>query len=142
LSALPYAAGLIALWGWGHVSDKVGRRAPFVAGGFLLAGISLYYAAYVPDNMTSVYLISIGMAGITSSMTGSHSILQSIVPTKSVGAATGMMNGVSNALAALVPVLIGYIIGVTGSYVGGLMFLVGCALFGSLCMMILAMKKY
>jgi len=68
--------------------------------------------------------------------------LQRIVPGKAIGAGSGMMNGLANGGSAFAPVLIGYFIAMTGSYIGGLMFLVGLGVLGFLCMSVLSMQKY
>ena len=53
-----------------------------------------------------------------------------------------MMNGLANGSSAFAPALIGYFIAITGSYIGGLMFLVGLGALGFLCMFILSLQKY
>jgi len=142
LSALPYVLSLITMWGCGQWADKIGRRAPFAAVGFFVAAAAIYGGAYVPDNMTSAILLSIGVSGIAVTLSGSHSILQSIVPATSVGTATGVFNGIANGISAFSPVAIGYIIGATGSFVGGLLFLVTLAFIGAMAMLVLAVQKY
>lgn len=63
LSSLPYVISLITLWCFSHIADKIGRRAQFVAVGFLVSAICIYSGAYVRDNMTSAILLSIGIGG-------------------------------------------------------------------------------
>jgi hypothetical protein len=38
--------------------------------------------------------------------------------------------------------MIGFFIGITGSYIGGLMFLVGLGVLGAACMAVLSAQKY
>ena len=142
LSSLPYLLSIFSLWGCGTIADKIGRRAPFMTIGFLVTAISVYCGAYVSNNMTSAILLSIGVAGVAISLSGAHSILQSIVPRDSVGTATGVMNGIANGVSALSPLLMGYLISVTGSYNGGLMFLVGAAVVGCISMLGLSIQKF
>lgn len=142
LSSLPYVFSLITLWGCGTIADKIGRRAPFMAVGFLVTAISIYSGVYVSNNMTSAILLSVGVAGVAISLSGAHSILQSIVPGDSVGTATGVLNGISNGVSALSPLLIGYIISLTGNYNGGLMLLAAAAVVGCICMIGLSIQKY
>ena len=59
-----------------------------------------------------------------------------------IGAGAGMMNGVSNGGSAFSPVLMGFFISISGSYVGGLMFLVCLAVFAACCAAVLAYQKY
>jgi cyanate permease len=69
-------------------------------------------------------------------------MVQRIVPGKAIGAGAGMMNGVANGGSAFSPVLMGFFISISGSYVGGLMFLVGLGLFAACCTTILSYQKY
>jgi sugar phosphate permease len=142
LSSLPYFLGTISILYFGHVSDKLGRRAPFVAVSHVLAAAGIYFGAHAADNMTAALLISFGIASIAIALPSSWSLLQKIVPGKAIGAGAGMMNGISNGGSAFAPVLIGYFISLTGSYVGGLMFLVGLGVLGCVCMTILSLQKY
>jgi len=141
-SAMPYVVGIICLWVFGHMSDKIGRRAPFVAIAHMLAAVGIYIGANVTDNVTAAVLISLGLGAIAIGLPATYSLVQSLVPGKAVGAAAGTMNGLSNIFSAFSPVIIGYFIAMSGSYMGGLMFLVGMALFGCVCMSILTLQKY
>lgn len=63
-----------------------------------------------------------------------------LFPAKGISTAAGVMNGVGNGFSALAPLAIGFLISVTGSYVGGLLYLVGCACVGGVAMLILTIK--
>lgn len=141
-SSLPYILGAVSILFFGHLADKLGRRAPFVAVAHLGSALGIYFGAMAPDNMTAALMISAGIASIAIGLPSSWAILQRIVPGKAVGAGAGMMNGVANGGSAFSPVLIGFFIAWTGSYVGGLMFLVGLAVVGCLCMTVLTLQKY
>lgn len=141
-SSLPYVLGVISVMFFGYLSDKIGRRAPFNALSMLGAAFGIYFGAHAPDNTMAAILISIGIGSVGIGLPAAWALVQQIVPSKAVGAGAGMMNGISNGGSAFAPVLIGFFISVTGSYVGGLMFLVGLGLLGALCMTILALQKY
>jgi len=53
-----------------------------------------------------------------------------------------VMNGIANGAAALAPLIIGFLISTTGSYIGGLMYLVFLGVVGCLGMLILVIQKY
>ncbi|HEY3426203.1 MAG TPA: MFS transporter [Negativicutes bacterium] len=142
LSALPYILGGISVLLVGHLSDRLGRRAPFLTLAQFGSALFIYLGATASDNMTSAILMSLGIAFVGAGLPVSWTLLQRIVPAKAVGAGAGMMNGVSNGGSAFSPVLIGFFIALTGSYVGGLMFLVGVGILGGLCMMVLTFQKY
>lgn len=141
-SSLPYILGTVSILVFGHLADKLNRRALFIAVGHLGAALGLYFGTTVADNTLSAVLISFGIASVALALPSSWAILQRIVPGKAVGAGAGMMNGLSNGGSAFAPVLIGFFISLTGNYVGGLMFMVGIAVLGCLCMTVLAWQKY
>jgi sugar phosphate permease len=141
-SSLPYFLGVLSVIFFGWLSDKVGRRAPFSSLALLGAAAGIYFGAYAPDNTTAAILISFGIASIGIGLPSSWALLQQIVPGKAVGAGAGMMNGISNGGSAFSPVLIGFFISVTGSYIGGLMFLVALGILGAACMLVLSLQRY
>ncbi len=142
LASLPYFLGTVSILFFGHISDKIGRRAPFVAVAHLFSAAGIYFGAHAANNVMAAILISFGIASIAIGLPSSWSILQKIVPGKAIGAGAGMMNGLANGGSAFSPILIGYFIAMTGGYVGGLMFLVGLGGLGVVCMTILSLQKY
>jgi len=142
-SSLPYMLGILSVLASGYISDKMGRRAPICIISMLGAAAGLYSGANAPDNNTAAILISLGIASIGFGIAPAWAMIQQIVPGKAIGAGAGMMNGVANGGSAFSPVLIGFFIGLSGgSYMGGLMFLVGLALFAASCAAVLAYQKY
>lgn len=141
-SSLPYILGMVCVLASGYISDKIGRRAPLGVISMLGAAAGIYFGAYAPDNTTAAILISLGIASIGLGIAPAWALVQEIVPGKAIGAGAGMMNGVSNGGSAFAPVIIGFFISVSGSYVGGLMFLVGLGLFAACCAAILSYQKY
>jgi sugar phosphate permease len=141
-ASLPYILGIASVLASGYISDKMGRRAPLCIVSMLGAAAGIYFGAYAPDNTTAAILISFGIASIGLGIAPAWAMVQQIVPGKAIGAGAGMMNGVSNGGSAFSPFLMGFFISISGSYVGGLMFLVGLALFAACCASVLAYQKY
>ena len=141
-SALPYVLGGISVLVFGHLSDKLGRQAPFLMVSQFGTALFIYLGAVATDNFVSAILISLGIASVACGLPAAWSLLQKIIPADSVGTGAGVMNGVSNGCSAFSPVLIGFFISITGSYMGGLMFLVGVGILGGICMLVLTLKKY
>ena len=142
LSSLPYFLAAITVVVSGYLSDKVGRRGPFIAIALICSSAGIYFGAYAPDNMTAAIYISLGIASLAMGTACGWSLLQQLVPSRAVGAGAGVMNGVGSILSALAPVLIGVCINISGSYVGGLMFLVGIGIIGAIASLILTIQKY
>ena len=141
-SSLPYILGIASVLASGYISDKMGRRAPVCIVSMLGASAGIYFGAYAPDNTTAAILLSMGIASIGFGIAPAWAMVQQIVPGKAIGAGSGMMNGVSNGGSAFSPVLMGFFISMSGSYVGGLMFLVGLGMLAACCAAILTYQKY
>jgi len=141
-ATFPYILGAIVIILSGIASDKVGRRDPFPVAAMIISSSCLYGGAYASSNTMAAFLISIGIASICLATPAIWTIVQQIVPTKSIGAGSGLMNGLANGGSALAPVLMGYFISMSGSYVSGLLFLVGLAVLGGVSMLILALQRY
>jgi len=142
LSSLPYLLGTISVLLVGIISDRYVKRASFSAVGLAGSALFIYLGATVQDNMTSAYLIAVSVFFLGINIPMSWSILQAVVPGKQIGTAAGLQNGTSQFIAGLGPAIIGYLIGATGGYLGGLMYLVVWGAVGATCAGILVLKKY
>ena len=141
-STLPYVLGTVVLIFSGWLSDKVGRRAPFPLIGMLGVSICIYTAAYAESNIVAAILLSVAIGFVAFASSAIWTLLQQVVPGKAIGSGAGLMNGVANGGSALAPILIGYFISIAGSYVGGLLLLVGLAVVAAICAGILTLQKY
>ena len=65
------------------------------------------------------------------------SIMQSLLPAHLVATGSGIVSGVGNLLSAISPFIMGWLIQVSGSYVGGLLFLVAIAVLGAISSVLL-----
>ncbi len=140
LASLPYVLCFFINIFAGHATDKAGRRAPFTMVGLLGASVCIYLGAHAESNMAAALLISAGIGSLAISTPAGWALLQQIVPAKAVGAGAGMMNGIANGISGLAPVLIGFLISTTGSYVSGLLYLVGWGLVSAVACFILMLK--
>lgn len=141
LASLPFVVKILVTIYIGHASDKTGRRAPFMAIAGIGTAIFISLAAYIPSNIASVFMISAGVGFISLGTPPFWALVQRMLPANTIGAGVGMANGISLAVAAASPIAIGVLIGLTGSYVGGLMYLVGFAAVSGVMGMILTFKK-
>jgi sugar phosphate permease len=140
-SSLPYFMGVVGILAWGVLSDKTGRSAPWAMIGHTIFGVGLFFGAFAKDPYTCIWLISIGLLGNGGALVVQWTILQRLVPARVVATGGGFMNMCSNLVASLAPIIMGALIASTGSYVGGLMYLVGLAVIGFTAASILTLQK-
>lgn len=142
LSALPFIMAVVVKVIAGHATDRLGHPARFMAVGLLGSAILIYLGAYAESNVASAVLISCGVGTLAMATPCSWSLLQQLVPGKAIGTGSGIMSGVSNGISAASPVMVGFMIHLTGSYIGGLLYMVGWGVFGAAMSLVLVIKKY
>jgi sugar phosphate permease len=141
LSSLPFilAVGTKIMSGW--LADKLKRRSLILIAEMVGTGVGVFFAAQVADNNVSAAFMILGVGAVGLGGPASWTVLQGIIPNKGVSSASGLMNGISNGGAAMAPVAMGALIAVTGSYAGGLYYMVGCSTVGGIMALILYTKK-
>jgi sugar phosphate permease len=142
LSSLPFIFAVLGKAAAGWLSDRVGRYAPFCLGAALIAALCIYFGAIVHNNVVAALLLSLGMGAEGSGIPPAWTLLQGLVPSKTVSVAAGSMNGIASAVAAASPLMIGFLIGHTGTYASGLFFMVGAAVVAAALMLTLVIQKY
>jgi len=134
------AAALIATSG--VLSDKWGRGAFLLIIGFAGAATGIFLSAQTPNNLLAAWAITFGVALTGFCMGGHWALLPRIVSKDAMSSGSGIMNGVATVIAAFIPTIVGFFIRFTGSFNGGLMTLVGTALLGLVCGVILMVRKF
>lgn len=142
LSSLPFILAVLCKAGAGWLSDRVGRYAPFCFGSMLISAACTYFGAIVHSNIASALLLAVGMGALAAGTPPAFTLLQGLVPVRTVSVAAGSMNGIASAVSAASPLLIGFLISVTGSYAGGLFFMVGSSLLAAAVISVLVIQKY
>lgn len=134
-ASLPYFLGAAAALLAGHFSDKINRRAPFAALSICGAALGILGSILSPDNVLAAVSIAGGITALGSGLPVIWAMLQQMVPAPIAGAGAGLMNGLTNVGAAVAPLVVGYLIGVSGSFAAGLLYLVGLGLLGFICLL-------
>ncbi|MCJ2049375.1 MFS transporter [Methylobacterium sp. J-070] len=135
LSAIPFAAAMVAMQFLTRLSDRTRDRRTFSAGPIMICGAFLVLAglSYATNTLTT-NMILLTLAG--SMLYGSQPVLWSIpgdiVPRHLAGAVTGVMNAVGVLGAFAGPFLVGYVRTMTSSFSMGLSVLGGCLLLAGL----------
>ncbi len=115
-ASLPYLGSFAGLAVGSYLSDRTGRRATVTAAFLLLAAVSILAVTQTQGKMGAVVVL--GMVFFFLSVMGPNvfTMLQGTCRSRLTCAATGLVNGVSNGVGALGPILFGGIVSATGSY--------------------------
>jgi len=132
-ASLPYLLGAATVLIFGVVADRFVRKAVFPTIALAGAAASILAGALVQDNLGSALLITLALGFLGIGFSSYWTILQGSVSRSRVGAAAGVLNGVSQFGSAFVPTIVGALIGTAGAYAVGLVFLVGMGALGAIC---------
>ncbi len=142
LAALPFLVGTVGIVLTGFLADKSKRSAPLICIGLAGTGLFLLFGAIVHSPYLSVFMICLAMFFKGLAQPLAWSIVQAIAPAKMVGQATGLQNGSAMVIGAISPVIIGFLISITGTYTAGLMYLVGFLAVGTGATYVLVRRGY
>jgi ACS family D-galactonate transporter-like MFS transporter len=137
-AVMPFIAAAIGVIAGGIVSDKLltttgsanlARKLPIIAG--LLLASCIIAANYVDSDNAVIAILSVAFFG--QGMVGlGWTLISDIAPKKLMGLTGGLFNFASNLAGIVTPLVIGFIVQETGSFVDALLFVGGIALVGAL----------
>jgi ACS family D-galactonate transporter-like MFS transporter len=137
-AVMPFIAAAVGVLAGGAVSDKlltvtgsanIARKLPIIGGLLLASGIVA--ANYVDSDAEVIAVLSIAFFG--QGMVGlGWTLISDIAPKKLMGLTGGLFNFASNLAGIVTPLVIGFIISATGSFVDALLFVGGVAMIGAL----------
>ncbi len=135
---MPFIAASIGVMFGGLFSDwllrrgksaNVARKLPIIAG--LLLASTIILANYVESNVAVIAILSVaffaqGMAAL------GWTLVSDIAPEGLLGVTGGIFNFAANLAGIVTPLVVGFIVAATGSFVGALVFIGIVALIGAL----------
>ncbi|RDK00355.1 MFS transporter [Paraburkholderia lacunae] len=135
---MPFIAASIGVMFGGIFSDwllrrgkspNVARKLPIIAG--LLLASTIILANYVESNVAVIAILSVaffaqGMAAL------GWTLVSDIAPDGLLGVTGGIFNFAANLAGIVTPLVVGFIVAATGSFVGALVFIGAVALIGAL----------
>jgi MFS transporter, ACS family, D-galactonate transporter len=135
---MPFIAASIGVMFGGIFSDwllrrgksaNVARKLPIIAG--LLLASTIILANYVESNVVVIVILSVaffaqGMAAL------GWTLVSDIAPEGLLGVTGGIFNFAANLAGIITPLVVGFIVAATGSFVGALVFIGAVALIGAL----------
>jgi ACS family D-galactonate transporter-like MFS transporter len=134
---LPYIAASVGVLLGGYLSDgllrrtgsaNVARKLPIVAG--LLLASTIIAANYVEDDFVVIAIMSVAFFGQGMVNLG-WTLISDVAPRQLIGLTGGVFNLCANLAGIITPIVIGVIVGQTGSFYGALAFVGALALIGA-----------
>jgi ACS family D-galactonate transporter-like MFS transporter len=135
---MPFIAASVGLIAGGWLSDRIiartgnasmGRKLPILTG--LVLAATIVSANYVASNTVVIFIMSIAFFG--QGMVGlGWTLLTDVAPKRHLGLSGGIFNLVANLAGIITPIVIGIIVGATGSFFGALFYVGAVAAIGAL----------
>ncbi len=126
----PYLCGFVAMYAVGRSSDQSGERRYHTVAGMLTGALGLAGSVYMADISVafSVVFYTITVMGIYGAFGPFWSIPGSFLTNTAAAGAIAMINSIGNLGGFVGPYAMGFIHDATGSFTGGVLFLVACML--------------
>lgn len=138
-AVVPYIAASVGVLAGGQVSDRLlersgsanaGRKLPLIAG--LLLASTIVSANYVDSNVMVIAVMSVAFFGQGMCNLG-WTLITDVAPRQLIGLTGGIFNLCANLAGIATPMVIGFVVGATGSFFGGLAYIAVVALLGVVC---------
>ncbi|MFJ5670913.1 MFS transporter [Bacillus safensis] len=138
LASLPLLSAMVVEIGAGWLSDRVyskgllsltATRKLFLIIGLLMASC-IGFAAFADSAVVAVVLLCIAKSGTTVAASQVWALPGDVAPKNMTSVVAGMQNTVSNMGGVVGPIVTGFIVGATGSFVPALLFSAGLIVLG------------
>ncbi len=136
-ASLPYIAASIGVLAGGAISDglirrtgsaTLGRKLPVVTG--LLLTSTMVAANYVESNTAVIAIMSVAFFGQGMVNLG-WTLIADVAPKSMLGLTGGVFNFCTNLAGIITPLVIGFVLGATGSFYGALAYIGALGLIGA-----------
>jgi MFS family permease len=143
LTFVIYGFAVLTILVIGKVSDRVFRRAPFAGLGWALAAVFLMAAAFAPSAAWSVVLMICALCAQQIGISCAEMLMHSVVGTAQMGSSQGVRAFVTQMVGAFSPVMIGYLLALTGgSFIVPFAALAVAVIVSASCMIALTSEGY
>ncbi len=139
MTALPFIGASAGVLLGGLISDiilkktgsaNLARKLPIVSG--LLLASTIIAANYVPADNNALVILVMSIAFFGQGMTNlGWTVVSDVAPKKLIGLTAGIFNFSANLAGIVTPMVIGITFGITGSFVGPLIYIAVVALLGA-----------
>jgi ACS family D-galactonate transporter-like MFS transporter len=136
-ASLPYIAASVGVLVGGALSDglirrtgspTLGRKLPIIAG--LLLTSTMILANYAASNAAVIAIMSIAFFGQGMVNLG-WTLISDVAPKQMIGLTGGVFNFCANLAGIVTPLVIGFVVGATGSFYGALAYIAALGLLGA-----------
>jgi sugar phosphate permease len=143
LTFVIYGFAVVTILIVGRVSDRVFRRAPFAGLGWATAAVLLMAAAFAPSPTWSVIFMIGALCAQQVGISCAEMLMHSVVGTADMGKSQGVRAFVTQMFGAFSPVMIGYILALSGGgFVGAFALLAAAVVIAAGCMIALTMEGF
>ena len=142
LTFVIFGCAVVTIIVFGNLSDRIFRRAPLAAAGWICAAALLMASALAP---TPLWALVFSIAALCSQQIGiscGEMLMHSIVVGKDMGMAQGVRAFCQNIFGALSPLMIGIVLQMTGGFIGVFVLLSLAIVISASCMLKLAREGY
>lgn len=122
-AAIPYVGGLLGVLVGSYLSDRSARRSEISCVFLLFGSMSLVMLMYASDQAVVILAVSLIFFFTSLLSANAFTFVQAVAPKELVGSATGLLNGVSNGIGVIGPLVLGFALAFTGSYDLGIAFM-------------------
>ena len=142
ISAIPYCVGFAAILLAGWSSDRTKERRWHTALSIIAASIGLLLAVMLRDRFAlSVAMFCVAASGIYAYLPGFWSLPTSFLSGTAAAASIGLINSIGNLGGYAGPYVVGYLSTVTGSFLGGVLYLSLSALVAAVLVLAIRGKR-
>ena len=136
-ASLPYIAASVGVLVGGAVSDGIirrtgsatlGRKLPIIAG--LLLTSTMVLANFTPSNAVVIAIMSVAFFGQGMVNLG-WTLIADVAPKQMIGLTGGLFNLCANLAGIVTPLVVGFVLGATGSFYGALAYIAALGLVGA-----------
>jgi MFS family permease len=138
LTFVIFGFAVVTILAVGYFSDKIFRRAPLAGAGWALAAVFLMAAALAPSAVWSVVLMICALCTQQVGVSCGEMLMHSVVGTEDMGKTQGVRAFVTQMVGAFSPAMIGYLVALTGGFVGAFAVLAVAVVVSAGCMIALA----
>ncbi|CFX94029.1 Major facilitator superfamily [Syntrophomonas zehnderi OL-4] len=140
--ALAYLVAAVGILTGGRWVDRAERKSSIAILALVCVAVATLGIALVSSPVLAIVFMVMAVGINEFVYPAVWSMLQMLMPDSLMAAGAGIMSGVSNLMSAVSPFAIGWLIQMSGSYVGGLLFLVTISGLGAVSCVLLYQQGY